>query len=53
MLEHETFYEYLRIIIKLIWEEEGALHSFSLVTLNLGQAVMLITRVKLNTRGIR
>ena len=24
MLEHETFYEYLRIIIKLIWEEEGA-----------------------------
>ena len=22
MLEHETFYEYLRIIIKLIWEEE-------------------------------
>ena len=26
MLEHETFYEYLRIIIKLIWEEGPTLY---------------------------
>ena len=35
MLEHETFYEYLRIIIKLIWEGAAL---YSLVTRYLGQA---------------
>ena len=37
MLEHETFYEYLRIIIKLIWE---ALQSC--ITRYLGQAGSIV-----------